>query len=667
LSRLSVEERAALLSRITGGQGAYSAVGGLGTYDASGNRLHVDTRPGARQAWGPSYSADSLGRTPEWFRNSVNGWRGNMAPPPQQRAEPAFDPAFDDMFSGRPAAPRREAAVAHDPAFDAMFALPAAPAAPPERSVGMQAARVAGNFGAGFNTGVARTVGALPDLYDRGLRAAGVAPLFGREGQTFTERLQGGMNRLVGEPPAPENRLERAARGAGEGTADAAAVFLPAGMVARGTTAAAGAMPSVTNAASRALASQPVMQAASGAVGGAVGEATDNPLLGAAAGIALPFGVSGVNRVLSPVRPGALTPERQAMVNLLQREGIPLRPSAYSENPMLTRTESYFRDHPFTAGAEGRRDSMIQTAANQAVLRSAGIQAARATPDVLATGRARVGGDIGAIAGRNVAEFTAPRLNDLRNAAMDLRANGTDQAQRLIGNRIGEILDRIGPNGQMPGRAMRELDSSIGAQIRRTQDGDVRYRLENLQATMRRALATGARNAGNADDAALMAQRRREYANLVKIEKTMGGAGQAAAQGDIPIRQLRAQVASGRRREYALGRGNMDELVKALSVMVPDQTPNSGTFGRSLMASVPNALLSAASGGGATVAGSPVLGAVLGGLGLVAAPMARAAYYSPYMRPRAAMLPEVRRGAMAGIAATSARQAGRITDDREGR
>ena len=59
---------------------------------------------------------------------------------------------------------------------DLPTAAPAAPAAP-RASFGERAARAAGLFGAGFNERVAQTLGALPDLYNRGLRAVGLPAL----------------------------------------------------------------------------------------------------------------------------------------------------------------------------------------------------------------------------------------------------------------------------------------------------------------------------------------------------------------------------------------------------------------------------------------------------------------------------------------------------------
>jgi tape measure domain-containing protein len=78
LRNLSQDERARLVKMLASGQGSFAGVGGLGMYDARGDLLHVDTRGGQRMAWGPNRSHSSLGQTPEFFQDAVNGWRGTI-------------------------------------------------------------------------------------------------------------------------------------------------------------------------------------------------------------------------------------------------------------------------------------------------------------------------------------------------------------------------------------------------------------------------------------------------------------------------------------------------------------------------------------------------------------------------------------------------------------
>lgn len=160
----------------------------------------------------------------------------------------------------------------------------------PERSAGELVLRGVGNFGAGANEGIASIIGGPFDLVNRGLRGIGV-PI--PEG-SVAGAVQRGINSIVGEPPKPENGAERFARGAGRGVVDAAAVLAPAAAVSR--VAQAG---STTANVGRALASQPALQTAAGAVGSGTAEATDSEVagLGATVGTALvPSAVVGATR-----------------------------------------------------------------------------------------------------------------------------------------------------------------------------------------------------------------------------------------------------------------------------------------------------------------------------------------------------------------------------------
>ena len=192
---------------------------------------------------------------------------------------------------------------------------------PAQQGPGMleTAARAAGQLGAGFNERLAQTVGALPDLYNRGLRAVGLPAM--PEG-AYVQGIQGGINAVVGQPQAPQGTTEQLARGAGHGIVDTAAILVPAAGAARVATAA-GQGGSLAGRLTAALAEQPAMQTAAGMVGGAVGEASDSPGLGTAAAVATPLVAALGRRAITPIA-AQNSPGRAALVAAADREGIPL-------------------------------------------------------------------------------------------------------------------------------------------------------------------------------------------------------------------------------------------------------------------------------------------------------------------------------------------------------
>ena len=281
----------------------------------------------------------------------------------------------------------------------------------PERSIGMQALR-AGEFASrGFMDKTAETLGAVPDLVARGMRAVGLpAPGPG----FYTDKIKSGMdalgrtisapvNAVLPEfgPNAPENAVERGAYGAGGGAADAASVFLPAAAVARSAQAG-----SLTQRTAQALSAQPVAQTAAGVAGGGVGEATDNPLYGLAAALAVPAGAAGLRRAASPVA-NQLTPEQHRLAQIAQQEGINLTAGQRTGSRPLQALESTFATLPGTAGPQQAINQTQRQQFNRAALGRAGINADSATPDVLAAAQRRLGNEF-----QHLSASTTVDLND---------------------------------------------------------------------------------------------------------------------------------------------------------------------------------------------------------------------------------------------------------------
>ena len=118
LRGLSQDQRASLVQNLTSGK--YGNVGGLGTYNATGDLLHVDTRSGPKMAWGPNRSRTSLNETPQWFQQSVTAWMGGGgsqtqaagAAPQEQEPRPGGEQTPPPAATPEPSTPSSGAAVA---------------------------------------------------------------------------------------------------------------------------------------------------------------------------------------------------------------------------------------------------------------------------------------------------------------------------------------------------------------------------------------------------------------------------------------------------------------------------------------------------------------------------------------------------------------------------
>jgi hypothetical protein len=101
LRGLSQDQRASLLQNIVSGK--YGNIGGLGTYNATGDLLHVDTRTGPKMAWGPNRSRTSINETPQWFQAAVTPWMGGAGGTATASQEQEPRPGGEQMAT--PAAP----------------------------------------------------------------------------------------------------------------------------------------------------------------------------------------------------------------------------------------------------------------------------------------------------------------------------------------------------------------------------------------------------------------------------------------------------------------------------------------------------------------------------------------------------------------------------------
>lgn len=495
-------------------------------------------------------------------------------------------------------------------------AQPQGPAAP-ERGFTKSAARVAGQVGAGFNERLGQVLGALPDLYNRGLRAAGLPAM--SEG-AYTRGIQQGFDATLGAAPAPEGAAELAARGAGKGIVDVGATLIPAARVAAATAPAVGVPASLLNRTATVLASQPVLQTAAGTAAGAVGEATDSPLAALATALAVPTVAATGARVITPIQQQG-NAEYRALVAAAERENIPVTAGQATGSRFLKNIETRLEQLPLTgAGQRAIREGQ-EEAFTRAVMRRTGTAASDTSPDTLNAIRGRLGAEFENIANRNTLNVTPELENRL--------AQIEDSLPFIPGELAGPVKARIdqlrgmmvtppgsgsvplapgqtAPNPVIPGASYRMMDSALGRSMRSTSDGDLRAALGDIRDTLRTAMDKSI----SPEDAAAWDQLRRDYANLMVISRAAGGAGEAAATGRISPLALRGAVNQSTGGGYAFGRGDLNELARiGQSVLRPP--PDSGTAGNNMANALLTGQLAAAGGIGGTMAAGP-LGGVAG-------------------------------------------------------
>lgn len=309
-------------------------------------------------------------------------------------------------------------------------------------------------------------------------------------------------------------------------------------------------------------------RAAGAAIGGAAGGA-----IGAAA----PYAAAGLGRV---ARPFVTSPERAAMAQILEREGVQTTAGQRTGNNSLRYAESEL-------GGQRAQDIMERQGEQftAAAMRRVGSTANRAGAPELDDAFTRIGQRMDQLAANNHLIPDQQLVNDLHAVRQQYDAI-VNQSQRapIVGNTVDDIMHTIslnGPNGTpaIQGKSIQALNSRLARLARTNKDPQLTEALRGL----RQSLANGMERSiarTNPRDLGAWREANNQYRNLIAVEQAATGAGENAALGLISPSQLRnATVSKHGRRNYARGRGDLAELARAGEALMKP-LPNSGTAGR---------------------------------------------------------------------------------------
>lgn len=163
----------------------------------------------------------------------------------------------------------------------------------------------------------------------------------------------------------------------------------------------------------------------------------------------------------------------------------------------------------------------------------------------------------------------------------DLTPAAVEQFQRIISNQVTPRLSGANP---LTGESYRQIERSLGAQIRRysassnPDDQAMAAAFEEVQSAFQSALQRS-----NPRHAAELAALNESWANLVRVEGAAAGA-KGGLFSPIQFRQaVRRADRSTRGRAMARGEARMQDLAEAAVDVLPPEYPDSGTAGRSQM------------------------------------------------------------------------------------
>lgn len=350
--------------------------------------------------------------------------------------------------------------------------------------------------------------------------------------------------------------------------------------------------------------------AAPGVASEAAGQATEGttaePYARAAAAMAAPAAMGVAGRVITPI---PARPQAAQAAGVLAGEGVPTTAGQRTGSRILQYAENHLGDMPGAGGRARQLEEAQSEAFTRAVLRRVGEDAPRATPAVVDDAFNRIGGEFDRLSANN--SFTVDRALQ-HNMAQAVADYNHITAPSLRAPIIQEIADDVANNlgHTVDGTTYQATRSTIGRMERATKDHQLGAALGDIREALDQAMSRSVSPA----DAEAWGTARRQYRNLIAVERSVTGAGADAAQGLVSPQQLRTAIVGQNRRAYARGQGDFSELARAgSSAMKP--LPQSGTGPRNAIGGIATAVGSAV---GAAGAGVP--GAVAGTVGGAVAP-----------------------------------------------
>lgn len=324
---------------------------------------------------------------------------------------------------------------------------------------------------------------------------------------------------------------------------------------------------------------------------------------GSLAGGVLPRGVT----------PLPADPTRTAMVKALEKDGVTALTAGQKTGSERLRYFESTTQH--TPGGGARAANMATQQEEQftrAALKRAGVSADRATPDVMNQAFDDIGRKFDSLANTSNMTFDPPLTRALQSAANDYNQMVPPSMRApVVDNVLQDIATMAQQNGgKLPGSSYQAVRSRLDRMRRDSRDPQ----LSRALGDMREALDDAMQRSMPTPRAGEWSKVRREYKNLIVLEKAVQGAGEKTALGLISPAQLRMAAKQQNKRAYVRGTDDLGPLARAgEAIMKP--LPNSGTAPRQ---GVQNAMAALGAAGGSLYAGAP--GAAIGAIGAAALP-----------------------------------------------
>jgi hypothetical protein len=300
----------------------------------------------------------------------------------------------------------------------------------------------------------------------------------------------------------------------------------------------------------------------------------DNTIKGAAISGAVSGGLKAAGRILKPIRSANTQPE-QAAVDTLQGEGVRLSVGQQTGSRATQTAERMLRDNPYTGPAMSEQAQKQAESFTRAALRTAGEDAAGATPEVLGRAKTRIGGGMDSIFSRHRIDLRPVDLQGIQSIVQSARRR-LGAGGHMSGNPIENIANDITEHMKQAGG---KLDGKFYQVIRRDlQALEAKPDTAELARDFREGLDSAFQHSAGPADSAALAQLRGQYRNLM----TIADVADATNRGLVSPAALAQRMKGGKhtKNEFRFkGEEALAKLARSASTVV-DRFPNSGTTAR---------------------------------------------------------------------------------------
>lgn len=295
-------------------------------------------------------------------------------------------------------------------------------------------------------------------------------------------------------------------------------------------------------------------------------------LFGGFMGGAFPGVGAAVSGIKNAIMPKISSPEVVSLAQKAIAEGIPLRRSQIGDSRAAKVIASVTGKLPFSGAAQfGEKQ---QTAFNKAALAKAGIEAEKATPDIL-----NAADDIFNKKFADAISKTQITIDDnLLNKFGEIEQEATKRlgadGQRLVRSYIDDLLNS---GGALDGQVYQNTRANLGkmANAKMQSDPFVGGLLKDMQKALDGAAMESLPESGKRQWENI----RKQYGAYKTVQKAMNNTGASASIGNISPAAL-ANAAKSGNPNYAKGAGELNDLARIGSRFIKDSVPDSGTAER---------------------------------------------------------------------------------------